>query len=141
MAALKPLLTGVHLEEVRTLVSQLDPSAVVDEQSLASAQRDGYVSIVKDGDILVGMGWIFPRQTLLRKQAVIEDMVVHEAYRGRGYGEKIMRDCIDWARKNGVEVIELTTNAQRIAANALYKKCGFILHETNHYLLDLREEK
>jgi len=83
------------------------------------------------------MGWIFPRRTLLRKQAVVEDMIVNGNYRGQGLGEKILRDLIKWAKKEGIEVIELTTNPKRVAANSLYKKVGFKLHETNHYLLKL----
>jgi len=123
---------------VRTLVHQLDLSARVDEQSLYKALLNGHLCTIKDADNLVGMGWIFPRQTLLRKQAVIEDMIVDESQRGKGIGEKILRDLIDWAKHNQIEVIELTTNPKRTAANTLYKKCGFVLHETNHYLLDLR---
>ena len=91
-----------------------------------------------DKNKLIGMGWIFPRQTLLRRQAVVEDMIVDESQRGKGLGEKILRDLIKWAKKEGIEVIELTTNPKRLAANALYKKVGFKLHETNHYLLNLR---
>ena len=83
------------------------------------------------------MGWIFPRQTMLMCQAVVEDMIVDESQRGKGLGEKILRDLIKWAKRNGVEVIELTTNPKRLAANSLYKKVGFKLHETNHYLLNL----
>ncbi len=127
-----------ELDTIRLLVAQLDSTAHVNEQSLHVALRNGYVSTVKDGDTLVGMGWIFPRQTLLRKQAVIEDVVVDELYRGKGYGERILNDLITWAQSNMIEVVELTTHSGRIPANALYKKCGFVLHETNHYLLDLR---
>lgn len=123
---------------VQRLVLQMDKTADVKEQALYKGVLNGYVSTVKDGDMLVGMGWIFPRQTLLRNQAVIEDMVVDEAYRGKGYGETILRDLIDWAKRNKIEVIELTTHPGRIAANSLYKKCGFVLHETNHYLFDMR---
>ncbi|MDP2630493.1 MAG: GNAT family N-acetyltransferase [Candidatus Uhrbacteria bacterium] len=129
----------LDLEAVRRLVYQMDKTAVVKERSLDKAMLNGYVSTVKDGDKLVGMGWIFPRQTLLRNQAVIEDMVVDESYRGRGYGEKILHELIGWARKNNIEVIELTTHPGRIAANSLYKKVGFVLHETNHYLFDMRQ--
>ena len=84
------------------------------------------------------MGWIFPRTTLLRKQAVIEDMIVDEKHRGKGYGRTILKNLICWAENNGIEVIELTTNPKREAANALYKSEGFQLHETNHYLLNLK---
>lgn len=126
------------LERVKKLVSQLDPSAAINEQSLYKAVLDGHVSKIEKKGKLIGMGWIFPRQTMLRSQAVVEDMIVDEKYRGQGLGEKILKDLIKWAESEGVEVIELTTNPKRIAANHLYQKIGFKLHETNHYLLKLR---
>lgn len=125
------------IKAVKKLLIQLDPSASVDEQSLYKAILEGHISQIKKGGKLIGMGWIFPRQTLLRHQAVIEDMIVDEKERGKGYGEKILHQLIAWAKKSGVEVIELTTNPKRVAANSLYQKADFKLHETNHYLLKL----
>ncbi len=122
------------LGRVKELVSQLDSSATVNEHSLYRAILNGYLARRYDGDKLIGMGWIFSRQTLLRKQAVIEDMIVDEAYRGRGLGREILEDLVKWAKEQGVEIIELTSNPKRIAANELYKKFGFELHPTNHYL-------
>lgn len=127
------------LKKVRDLIFQLDSSTVFDEQSLYKAMFNGYVSKVEKNGKLLGMGWIFPRQTMLRCQAVIEDMIVDQSQRGKGLGEKILLDLIKWAKKQGVEVVELTTNPKRIAANALYQKVGFKLHPTNHYLLNLRK--
>lgn len=123
------------LDRVRELVRQLDSSASVNEYSLYRAVLNGFVSRRFDetGE-LIGMGWIFPRETLLRKQAVVEDMIVDEAYRGRGLGKALLDDLVRWARSNGVEMIELTSNPKRIAANGLYQKYGFQLHPTNHYL-------
>ena len=126
------------LAKVKKLVYQLDPSAQVNEQSLYKAMFNGYIAKVEEKGKLLGLGWIFPRQTLLRRQAVVEDMIVDESQRGKGLGEKILLDLIDWAKKQGVEVVELTTNPKRIAANALYQKVGFKLHPTNHYLLNLK---
>jgi len=126
------------LEKVKDLTAQLDSTAVINEQSLYKAILNGHVSKVEDGGKLIGIGWIFPRQTMLRKQAVVEDMIVDDKYRGKGLGEKILKDLIGWAKEQEIEVIELTTNPKRIAANSLYKKVGFKLHETNHYLLNLR---
>lgn len=128
-----------NLENVRQLIRQLDSTALFNEQSLYKAMLDGYISTIKENGKLVGMGWIFPRQTLLRRQAVVEDMIVDETQRGRGLGEKILQDLLEWAKTQEVEVVELTTNPRRVAANSLYRKLGFKLHETNHYLLDLRK--
>lgn len=125
-------------EDVVRLVDQLDPTATVTEQSFYRAMFNGYVSKIEERGRLLGMGWIFPRQTILRHQAIVEDMIVDESQRGKGLGEKILKDLIKWAKRQEIEVIELTTNPKRLAANSLYKKVGFKLHETNHYLLNLR---
>lgn len=129
---------NINFEEVKNLIRQLDSSAEADEAKWKEALKNGFVATeYSDSGKLIGFGWIFPRQTLLRKQAVVEDMIVDNAYRGKGLGRKILKQCIEWARGQGVEVIELTTNPKRTAANELYKSEGFKLHETNHYLLNL----
>jgi ADP-ribose pyrophosphatase YjhB (NUDIX family) len=128
----------VNWEDVKKLVSQLDSTAQVKEQSFYKALLTGYVAKVEERGRLLGMGWAFPRQTILRNQAIVEDMIVDESQRGKGLGEKILKDLIAQGKKDGVEVFELTTNPKRIAANGLYQKVGFKLHPTNHYLLDLR---
>ncbi len=122
------------LEVIKKLMNQLDSSATFNEQYLYKAMLDGFVSKIYDGEKLIGMGWIFPRQTLLRRQAVVEDMIVDDAYRGKGYGQKMLLELLEWAKQQNMDIIELTTNPTRIAANELYKKCGFQLHPTNHYL-------
>ena len=123
---------------MQELVKQLDSSAVVNEQSLYKAMLNGFISKIYDGEKLIGMGWIFPRQTLLRRQAVVEDMIVDDAYRGKGYGQKILLELLAWAKKEKMDMVELTTNPKRIAANELYKKVGFNLHPTNHYLYSVK---
>jgi NAD+ diphosphatase len=130
-----------NLKRVRELISDLDSNAAVNEQSLYLAKLNGYLATRYDGEKLIGMGWIFPRQTLLRKQAVIEDMIVDSVYRGKGLGRELLNDLVVWAKENGVEVIELTSNPKRIAANELYKKHGFKLHPTNHYLYNIKYER
>lgn len=83
------------------------------------------------------MGWIFARQTLLRRQAVIEDMIVDAAWRRQGIATEVMQKLITWAKQHKIEVIELITNPKRVAANRFYRTAGFHLHKTNHYLLRL----
>ena len=129
--------SGFPAEPVKQLVWQLDPSGTVNEQSVYRAILNGHVVKAERNGELVGMGWIFVRQTLLRKQAVIEDMIVDERCRGRGIGREILQELIRWAKEAGVEVVELTSGSHRVAANQLYKSAGFKLHPTNHYLLKL----
>ena len=54
-------------------------------------------------------------------------------------GKKSLGELIAWDDKNGIKISELTSSPQRIAANELYKKSGFILHPTNHYLYKLEK--
>jgi len=124
----------LDLVRVRELIKQLDSTAEVNEQSLYQAIISGHIEKIYNNGKLVALGTIFPRQTILRCQAVIEDMICDEAYRGKGFGREILRKLLKWAKENGVEMVELTTNPKRIAANELYKSEGFKLHPTNHYL-------
>ena len=127
------------LDRVRALVAQLDASAEIKEYNLYKAILGGYLSTIYDGEVLVGMGWSFARQTLLRKQAVVEDMIVDESQRGKGFGYKILDKVVKLAADNGTEVMELTTNPKRERANKLYADYGFWLHPTNHYLFNINK--
>ena len=49
-------------------------------------------------------------------------------YRGRGLGERLLRDSIDAARWGGFERIELSVYGRNVRAAALYRKVGFV-HE------------
>jgi ribosomal protein S18 acetylase RimI-like enzyme len=69
----------------------------------------------------------------------IEDVVVDEAHRGKGYGRKLMLYAIEQARSAGAKSIELTSRPSRIEANQLYRKLGFIIRETNVYRYPLKK--
>jgi ribosomal protein S18 acetylase RimI-like enzyme len=70
-------------------------------------------------------------------RAWIEDVVVDEASRGLGAGERLTMAAVDEARSRGVKSIDLTSRPSREAANAMYQKLGFVLRDTNVYRLDL----
>lgn len=63
----------------------------------------------------------------------IEDVVVDESQRGKGYGKELILFAIGFAGSLNAESVELTSRPSRIAANQLYRKIGFILRETNVY--------
>jgi len=70
-----------------------------------------------------GTGW----------RAEIHDVVRHPDVRGQGMGAALMEQCIDVAREfcrvHGLSEIEisLTSNPDKVAANALYPRLGFQL--------------
>jgi ribosomal protein S18 acetylase RimI-like enzyme len=63
----------------------------------------------------------------------IEDVVVDEAYRGKGIGKELMKSAIEYARFKGARSVDLTSRPDRVAANKLYQDLGFVLRETNVY--------
>lgn len=67
----------------------------------------------------------------------IEDVVVDESHRGKGFGKDLMIFAIGFARSTGAKSIELTSRPSRIAANKLYQNLGFVLRVTNVYRYQL----
>lgn len=67
----------------------------------------------------------------------VEDLVVDGKYRRKGIGEMLMKNVLEKAKKLRINSVTLTSRANRVAANALYKKLGFQIHETNYFKIDL----
>ena len=63
----------------------------------------------------------------------IEDVVVDEAMRGRAIGRMLVEHAIAFAGSLGNGTLMLTSRPSRIAANSLYRSCGFEPKETNMY--------
>jgi ribosomal protein S18 acetylase RimI-like enzyme len=90
-----------------------------------------------DGRLLGSMTLVtFPIPTGWR--GWIEDVVVDEAARGKGVGEKLNLRALEIARERGVKTVDLTSRPSRVAANKLYQKIGFVARETNIYRYDVR---
>lgn len=53
-------------------------------------------------------------------------VVVAPDYRGRGFGEKLVRFGIDFCKNSGAKTIRLDTHYKNVPARQLYKKRGFV---------------
>ena len=71
------------------------------------------------------------------KKALIEDLVVDNSVRGRGFGKMLLNKAIELAKNKELRHIDLTSNPLRKEANALYQKLGFKKRETNVYRIHL----
>ena len=91
-----------------------------------------------DGRTLVGMGTIVVRQNMLRKTAVIDDVIVDEELRGKGFGQLITKALIGRARDLGASYIDLTSRSRRTLALSMYRALGFSKPDTNFLRLYLR---
>lgn len=108
---------------------------------------DDIAEIIHSGNSLIFVaeenGKIIGTLTLIRyripsgMKTWIEDVVVDKKMRGKGIGKRLTQFAIDWAKKNNIEKIDLTSSLFRIEANELYLKIGFRKRDTNVYRLDV----
>jgi len=66
-------------------------------------------------------------------RAWLEDLVVDGGARREGVGEALNRAALARARAAGATTIGLTSRPSREAANRLYRRLGFVQHNTNVY--------
>jgi len=93
--------------------------------------------LAREGLKIVGMAEL---AIVLKPEGIIaqvEDVVVDEGQRGKGVGKMLTEKLIERARAQGASTITLSSRSDRTAANALYKKVGFELWQTNLYRLKL----
>ncbi|HGM6760157.1 TPA: GNAT family N-acetyltransferase [Serratia marcescens] len=69
--------------------------------------------------------WYAIEQRTFGKQLFIYDFEVTHAWRGKGYGERVLNAVLDAARAQGVEYAELTVFNDNPTAARLYSKLGF----------------
>lgn len=72
-----------------------------------------------------------------RTEAMLDEIAVSEQMRGQGIGKAIFHAAADWAKREGAELIELTSRPDRTAANAFWQALGFKQRATNTYRLNI----
>lgn len=70
-------------------------------------------------------------------KAWIEDVVVDDRYRGRGFGKSLVAHAIEFVKSKDIPLLMLTSNPKRTAANKLYQDLAFERKETNVYRMSL----
>ncbi len=74
---------------------------------------------------------MFPIPTGMR--AWIEDVVVDQAFRGRGAGEELTKAALRLAEEAGARTVDLTSRPSREAAGRLYERTGFKQRDSRLY--------
>lgn len=92
-----------------------------------------FLAYDSDTQETVGMITLAVNSLCTGKRAWVEDVVVDPAHQGKGYGRKMMEFIIQYAQKENVDSLMLTSRATRVAANTLYQTVGFEQRETNVY--------
>jgi len=84
--------------------------------------------------------WLWPVfifETLQKKKAIIEDVVVDKDHAEKVWAKSLMAVLIAVARKRKIDCVDLTSQPYRKIAHAMYESMGFKKRETNCYRLKL----
>ena len=102
-------------------------------------QPSSYLFGAKSEGHIVGTLTLIVYKTPTGCKAWIEDVVVDASQTGKGVGRQLIDFAIGYCRKLELDSISLTSRPERVVANALYKKLGFKIRETNVYKLDIKD--
>ena len=119
---------------VYALLRQLWPTRNLDVAALREVFRKGlasdrqaYLCAQVAGGKLVAFGSLSVRNSLWQQGplANVDELVVDEAWRGRGIGTEMLDRLSDCARELGCRRIELDSALHRKEAHAFYESRGF----------------
>lgn len=125
-----------YLENINNLLSQLSDSmhTITEEElnTLISSSQSHLYVLEADGQF-IGMTTLCLYQCPTGWKAWIEDVVVDQNHRGKGYGKLMVRKAMEECKNRGNVTLMLTSRPSRIVANQLYQSLGFEKRETNVY--------
>ena len=134
---------NVYVDAINRLLVQLSSSPVLfTHEKLADivASSSSYLFFAEYAGEIVGMLTIGEYLAPTGRKVWIEDVVVDEAMRGRSLGRMLVEHAITYSKTTGGGTLMLTSRPSRIAANRLYRSCGFEPKETNMYRMSLDAE-
>ena len=130
------------LSDLRGMLPHLTARTVDLEVALRRTLADPASTVMiarqDPGECVMGMITLVLYNVLTGMRARIEDLVVEPRGRGSGVGAQLVEAAVARARAAGADVVDLTSNPQREAANRLYLRLGFVHWQTNVYRLPLQ---
>ena len=129
-----------YVEAVNRLLLQLSSSPVVFTQASLEeivSSPSSHLFFAECEGAVVGMLTVGEYLAPTGRKMWVEDVVVDEAMRGRAIGRMLVEHAIAFAGSLGNGTLMLTSRPSRIAANSLYRSCGFEPKETNMYRMPI----
>lgn len=91
-----------------------------DFEELIESEKSIYLVLLLDGEVIGCAGY-----TDQVGEGYINNVVIDEKYRGKGYGKVLCQAVIDSGRKNGIDDFTLEVRVSNTAAVRLYEGLGF----------------
>jgi len=106
------------------------PDPIKHQQGLAkliARPEQGEIFVCRDQHKIVAMITVlYSVSTALGEEtAVFEDMIVHQQYRHKGIGSKLISHAIQHVKDKGCKRISLLTDSDNLSAHQFYKKHHF----------------
>lgn len=135
------IVTEALVNAFKKLIPQLSPDAPVPSKPELEdiINSNNTIIFVAEENGIVGTLTLVINKIPSGIKIWIEDVVVDNAARGKGVGEELTKFAIEYVANKGIMQINLTSSPERIAANKMYQKLGFIKRETNVYRLTIEE--
>lgn len=98
--------------------------------------RDGAAFVFEEKGAPVGWAVVYRDENEIyvrseeRAFALISELFVVEAARGRGIGKALIAVCEDWARARGLNVVMINVLRDNRRAEAVYRAAGFEIYYT-----------
>lgn len=129
-------ITPEFVEALHRMIPQLAPGTPVPSREQLQKVIDCPVNTLfaaRVNDRTVGTLTLTMVVTPTGTTGWIADVVVDDLVRGKGIGEKLVREAITRAKSLGARYVDLSSRPAREAANRLYQRIGFAKRETNYY--------
>lgn len=125
-------------KEIEKLFEQLVGEKIKVNIKLLIKDKNANCIILEEDKGVVGFAslitHLIPSEGMVAR---VEDVIILETHRGKGYGRKIMEELIRIAKKKKVKKINLTSNPKRVEARNLYTSMGFELYETEVFKMKI----
>jgi ribosomal protein S18 acetylase RimI-like enzyme len=118
-------------------LSRSSPPPTAEELAEMVNSDSADVLIARDDTGILGSLTLITFRIPTGVRSWIEDVVVDDAARGKGVGDKLNRFALELAERKGAKTVDLTSRPSREAANRLYQRIGFLPRETNIYRYDI----
>ncbi|HUY07688.1 MAG TPA: GNAT family N-acetyltransferase [Acidimicrobiales bacterium] len=131
--------TSDHVEALKRLLPQLSgatPPSLA-ELKLVTSNPATYLFFARHSDLLVASLSLITFATPTGVRAWIEDVVVDSPFRAKGVASMLVTHAVSQAKLLGAVHVDLTSRQERVEANRLYRRLGFLARETNVYRLNL----
>ncbi|KAI8065193.1 acyl-CoA N-acyltransferase [Gongronella butleri] len=123
-----------HVAQLYPLLQQLSSSVTPDSIPQALAHPGTLIFIARQDETVVGTGSLAWSACLTGVRVHIEDVVISDHFRRQGIASLLMSAMIEHAQQHlHAKSIDLTSRPDRVAANTLYRKLGFVQRDTNVY--------